>query len=233
MDIDASTDQDSAVVQYASLEIGGRFVNPFAGWRDKTLLDFVWWLATRKSGNGLSSGELELERNLPLAKPYFELLDTLTGDQHPRRLRQTQSHATVDEYVEYPAIADLNKGNTITATWFGQSTCFVQLEGLNILTDPIFKQRPERLRPTPCQLADLPHPDIVLVSHNHFDHLDIDVVRDLGNTVTWYVPLGLRDWFVRRGVYKVVEMDWWQECEHAVEDRSFKIISTPTQHWSG
>ncbi|KAJ1882145.1 hypothetical protein LPJ71_010182, partial [Coemansia sp. S17] len=140
MDIDASTDKDSAVVQYASLEIGGRFVNPFAGWRDKTLLDFVWWLATRKSGNGLSSDELELERNLPLAKPYFELLDTLTGDQHPRRLRQTQSHATVDEYVEYPAIADLNKGNTITATWFGQSTCFVQLEGLNILTDPIFKQ---------------------------------------------------------------------------------------------
>ncbi|KAJ1820392.1 hypothetical protein GGH91_003299 [Coemansia sp. RSA 2671] len=239
-DIDVSADKDAAIAQYASLEIGGRFVNPFAGWRDKTLLDFVWWLATRKSGNGLTSDDMELERNLPLATPHFGLLDSMSGNQHPRRARQEQGSVTDCEYAEYPAIADLNKDSTITVTWFGQSTCFVQLEGLNILTDPIFKQRtvfswlgPERLRPTPCQLADLPHPDIVLVSHNHFDHLDVDVVRDLGNTVTWYVPLGLRDWFVRRGVYKVVEMDWWQECEHVVEGRSFKVVSTPTQHWSG
>ncbi|KAJ2448305.1 hypothetical protein GGF42_005152 [Coemansia sp. RSA 2424] len=239
-DADADADADTAIVQYASLEIGGRFVNPFAGWRDKTLLDFVWWLATRQSGNGLSSDQLELEKNLPLAEPNFDLLDALTGAQHPQRQRQSRSPTASDEYAECPAIADLNRDSTITATWFGQSTCFVQLEGLNILTDPIFKRRtvfswlgPERLRPAPCQLADLPQPDVVLVSHNHFDHLDVDVVRELGNSVTWYVPLGLRAWFARYSVYKVVEMDWWQECEHIVEDRSFKIVSTPTQHWSG
>ncbi|KAJ2890117.1 hypothetical protein IWW38_004309 [Coemansia aciculifera] len=237
---DGDGDDDAAAAQYASLEIGGRFVNPFAGWRDKTLLDFVWWLATRQSGNGLSADQLELEKNLPLVEPRFELLFALSGSQYTQRQQQSCAATSNDECSEGLAIADLNRDSTITATWFGQSTCFVQLEGLNILTDPIFKRRtvfswlgPERLRPTPCQLSDLPHPDIVLVSHNHFDHLDVDVVKDLGNTVTWYVPLGLREWFVCRGVYKVIEMDWWQECQHVAEGKSFRIISTPTQHWSG
>ncbi|KAJ2007938.1 hypothetical protein GGI04_001326 [Coemansia thaxteri] len=232
--------KNAATVQYASLEIGGRFVNPFVGWRDKTLLDFVWWLATRRSGNGLSTDALELERNLPLVKPHFELLDAMSEARHPRRQRQPESCAEGSEYASYPLVADLNKDCAVTATWIGQSTCFVQLEGLNILTDPIFKRRtvfswlgPERLRPAPCQLTDLPHPDIVLVSHNHFDHLDVDVVRALGNTVTWYVPLGLRSWFARFGVHAVVEMDWWQETEHTVGGKSFMIAATPTQHWSG
>ncbi|ORX72607.1 Metallo-hydrolase/oxidoreductase [Linderina pennispora] len=132
----------------------------------------------------------------------------------------------IPAYAEYPDVSSLNRDSQITATWLGQSTCFVQMEGLNILTDPIFKRRtvfswlgPERLRPVPCQLKDLPHPDIVLVSHNHFDHLDIDVVKSLGNSVTWYVPLGLRDWFARQGIYKVKELDWWHESD--------------ITHWSG
>jgi N-acyl-phosphatidylethanolamine-hydrolysing phospholipase D len=86
---------------------------------------------------------------------------------------------------------------------------------------------PRRLRPTPCQLSDL-HVDIVLVSHNHFDHLDERVVFALNNTVRWVVPLGLRDWFARRGVYKVIELDWWQE--HTFQgNSSFTVTATPLQ----
>ncbi|KAI9593686.1 beta-lactamase superfamily domain-containing protein [Syncephalis fuscata] len=126
----------------------------------------------------------------------------------------------------------------VTVTWLGQSTCLVQLDGLNILTDPIFSRctvnhylGPRRLRPTPCQLSEL-NVDIVLVSHNHFDHLDINVVKELNNTVQWIVPLGLRDWFARRGVHRVIELDWWQE--HAFENHlGFVVTATPLQHWSG
>ncbi|RKO87544.1 beta-lactamase superfamily domain-containing protein, partial [Blyttiomyces helicus] len=119
----------------------------------------------------------------------------------------------------------------------GQSTCFVQMDGFNILTDPIFSSRtigewfgPKRLRPAPCQLADLPKIDIVLVSHNHYDHLDRAIVKELGNSVKWYIPLGLREWFKKFGVTNVVELDWWQEAMH---EGKLKIIGTPIQHWSG
>ncbi|KAJ2082554.1 hypothetical protein H4R24_001500 [Coemansia sp. RSA 988] len=229
--------------RFASLNIGGRFVNPFETWRDKTLWDFVKWLVTRTSGNGLPKDPLEIEKALPLARPHFALLNALSRTTGPnsRTIIDDERLSDDRDYVEYPNADSLDLSRTITATWLGQSTCFVQIEGLNILTDPIFKRRtvfswlgPERLRPAPCQLEDLPHPDIVLVSHNHFDHLDLDVVRKLGNTVTWYVPLGLRNWFARHGVYKVKELDWWQEVDHQLDnDRKFRIISTPTQHWSG
>ncbi|KAI9014705.1 beta-lactamase superfamily domain-containing protein [Gaertneriomyces semiglobifer] len=125
----------------------------------------------------------------------------------------------------------------MTVSWFGQSTCFVQMDGYNILTDPVFSSRtvgewlgPKRLRPAPCKLEELPKIDIVLISHDHYDHLDRNVVRELGNSVKWYVPLGLKDWFAGYGVTNVVELDWWQECLH---DGKLRIIGTPIQHWSG
>ncbi|KAJ2799111.1 hypothetical protein H4R20_004557 [Coemansia guatemalensis] len=233
----------SGQFRFASLNIGGRFVNPFETWRDKTLWDFVKWLVTRTSGNGLPKDPEEIEKALPLARPHFALLNALSRTTDSNIVTTVDDEQLSDnrDYVDYPNVDSLDRSRTITATWLGQSTCFVQIEGLNILTDPIFKRRtvfswlgPERLRPAPCQLEDLPHPDIVLVSHNHFDHLDSDVVRKLGNTVTWYVPLGLRNWFARHGVYKVKELDWWQEVNHQLDDdRKFRIISTPTQHWSG
>ncbi|KAI8818930.1 beta-lactamase superfamily domain-containing protein [Fimicolochytrium jonesii] len=131
----------------------------------------------------------------------------------------------------------------MTVTWFGQSTCLVQMDGYNILTDPIFSTRtigswfgPKRLRPPPCKLSELPRVDIVLVSHDHYDHLDRAVVKELGNSVTWYVPLGLRGWFNGHGVTNVIELDWWQEHTHtsvSPTQPTLLIASTPTQHWSG
>ncbi|KAJ1787900.1 hypothetical protein LPJ59_005646 [Coemansia sp. RSA 2399] len=223
---------------HRSLLIGGRYVNPFDSWRDKTLWDFVRWLLTRTSGNGLPADRSQLERDLPLATPHYPLLQHLAGQLRKDGMDGSNG---LEDYLDYPAMADIDREAAVTATWIGQSTCFVQMEGLNVLTDPIFKRRtvfswlgPERLRPAPCHLSDLPHPDIVLVSHNHFDHLDVDVVKALGNSVTWYVPLGLRQWFARQGIYRVKEMDWWQEVEHTTADgRKFQIVSTPTQHWSG
>ncbi|KAJ2766108.1 hypothetical protein IWQ56_003843 [Coemansia nantahalensis] len=219
---------------FASLCIGGRFVNPFETWRDKTLWDFVRWIVTRSGGNGIPRDRSLLEHDLPVVRPHFALLDALS---RPENARGTTSPDDQEARVD---MAGVDPARTISATWLGQSTCFVQVEGLNVLTDPIFQRRtvfswlgPERLRPVPCRLDELPHPDVVLVSHNHFDHLDAQVVRELGNSVTWYVPLGLRDWFARRGIYKVRELDWWQAVDHTVGGRTYRITATPTQHWSG
>ncbi|KAG2234431.1 beta-lactamase superfamily domain-containing protein [Thamnidium elegans] len=118
-----------------------------------------------------------------------------------------------------------------TFTWLGQSTCIFSIEGLRILTDPVF-DHDKRLRPSPCLMQDLKGLiDIVLVSHQHFDHLDEKAVIQFGNDVTWYIPLGLREWFVKRGVENVIELDWWQEIHHKGRP-DILIACIPSMHES-
>lgn len=125
-------------------------------------------------------------------------------------------------------------------TWIGHATVLAQLGGLNLLTDPIFSERaspvsfagPRREQPPGVALADLPRIDAVLVSHNHYDHLDLASCRALaaqpGGSPLFVVPLGLADWFRRRGVERVVELDWWQQ--HTLDGVDIALV--PAQHWS-
>ena len=95
---------------------------------------------------------------------------------------------------------------------------------------------PKRYRDVPCSIHDLPcHLDAVLISHNHYDHLDMNTVTLLnaryGVDVRWFVPLGLTSWFESAGCENVVELDWWEEsCIPEKLDTSF--IFVPAQHWS-
>lgn len=128
-----------------------------------------------------------------------------------------------------------------SATWIGHATVLVQAGGLNVLTDPMFSERaspvsfigPKRQRPPGVALADLPHIDAVVVSHNHFDHLDRDSVRALakqaGGPPVFLVPLGQAAWFADQGIAGAVELDWWQS--HRIGAVEFFL--TPVQHWSG
>jgi N-acyl-phosphatidylethanolamine-hydrolysing phospholipase D len=95
----------------------------------------------------------------------------------------------------------------------------VQLEGVNILFDPVFSERcspnqwagPKRYTPPPCKLDELPRIDIVVISHNHYDHLDLATVQTLhkNHTPYFYVPLGNKEWFDSIGIKsKVFECDW-------------------------
>ncbi|MFG6442457.1 MBL fold metallo-hydrolase [Roseateles sp. LKC17W] len=125
-------------------------------------------------------------------------------------------------------------------TWIGHATVLAQLGGLNLLTDPIFSTRaspvsfagPRRAQPPGVALTELPPIDAVLVSHNHYDHLDLPSCRALaaqpGGGPLFVVPLGLADWFRRRGIARVVELDWWQ---HTPLD-GVEITLVPAQHWS-
>ncbi len=121
-------------------------------------------------------------------------------------------------------------------TWMGHSTILVQVKGKNILTDPIFSDfasplpgKTKRITPPAMTLQELPKIDFVVISHNHYDHLDYETVKALGNTPIWFVPLGLKAWFAECNITNVIEMDWWEEKK--VGDLTF--VCTPSQHWSG
>jgi len=122
-------------------------------------------------------------------------------------------------------------------TWIGHATTLVQYQGVNVLSDPQFSERaspftfmgPKRATPPSMQIDRLPAIDFVLISHNHYDHLDKHTVRTLGDRTTWLVPLGLKKWFADLGVNNVIEFDWWDT--HAVAGAM--VTATPSQHWSG
>ncbi|NDY91829.1 MBL fold metallo-hydrolase [Ideonella livida] len=140
------------------------------------------------------------------------------------------------------AVAPLDRGllqapaHPLQVTWLGHATALIQSQGMNVLTDPVLGERasplpfigPRRYTPAPARLEDLPTLQVVLISHNHYDHLERETVARLGDRVCWLVPLGLGDWFARLGVHRVVELDWWQSTQ--VGDMRFTL--TPTQHWS-
>jgi N-acyl-phosphatidylethanolamine-hydrolysing phospholipase D len=126
-----------------------------------------------------------------------------------------------------------------TATWVGHSTVLLQLGGCNVLTDPVFSQRaspvqwagPRRLMDPALPLNALPPLDVVLLSHNHYDHLDRDSVKWIVRQhprATWIVPLGLGALILRWGARHVVELDWWEE---ATID-GLRVTATPARHFS-
>ena len=130
-------------------------------------------------------------------------------------------------------------------TWIGHASVLAQLGGLSILTDPVFSERvsplgfigPKRHVAPGLALAELPHIDLVLISHNHYDHLDDASVRALaaqpGGSPLFVVPLGLKAWLAQRGIDRVVELDWWQAHSVASAAGPVEVVLTPVQHWSG
>jgi L-ascorbate metabolism protein UlaG (beta-lactamase superfamily) len=116
-------------------------------------------------------------------------------------------------------------------TWVGHATFLVQLAGVSVLTDPILSPRIFRIaRNVPPGLAweALPRIDAVVVSHNHYDHLDAPTLERLGSAPAYFVPRGLGRWFRRAGLTRVTEMDWWQR--ERVGPLSVHFV--PSQHWS-
>lgn len=130
---------------------------------------------------------------------------------------------------------------TPSVTWLGHASVLVQMGGLSVVTDPVFSDRvsplpgvgPKRYQPPGIAPQQLPHIDLVLVSHNHYDHLDDASVRQLaaqpGGSPLYVVPLGLKGWLNARGITRVAELDWWQS--HRLDSRG-EVVLLPAQHWS-
>lgn len=128
----------------------------------------------------------------------------------------------------------------LRVTWLGHSTVFIEIDGGRFLFDPIWSERcspvswtgPTRFHPPPLELEALPRLDGVIISHDHYDHLDYETILRLRErSERFYVPLGVGAHLEHWGVpaSKIVELDWWQ----AVTEGAFTITATPARHFSG
>ncbi|XP_034382328.1 N-acyl-phosphatidylethanolamine-hydrolyzing phospholipase D isoform X2 [Cyclopterus lumpus] len=192
----------------------GRWTNPWPTWRFPSYTTLLRFFLLDKNHSNVPTSKEALDIELPVMEPYF---------------------------VQSPDLSDSGPG--LRVTWLGHATVLVEMDGLNILTDPIFSQRaspfqfmgPKRYRGPPCTVEQLPRIDAVVISHSHYDHLDAGSVASLnarfGGELRWFVPLGLMDWLVKMGCENVMELDWWEEnCVPGHDDVTF--VCTPSQHWS-
>jgi N-acyl-phosphatidylethanolamine-hydrolysing phospholipase D len=118
-----------------------------------------------------------------------------------------------------------------SVTWVGHATFAVHDDDDVFLTDPHFGPRallPRRAAAPGVPLESIPPDAFAVISHSHYDHLDAWTVDRLPATVSWFVPLGLAEWFRERGRERVVELDWWQSARHG----RWTITCLPSQHWS-
>jgi L-ascorbate metabolism protein UlaG (beta-lactamase superfamily) len=125
--------------------------------------------------------------------------------------------------------------------WLGHSTVLIRINGVTIITDPVFSKRaspvsfigPKTFPTTyPIAIEDLPVIDIVLISHDHFDHLDYHTIKQIHPEIkTFIVPLGIRDHLEKWGIRpeKISETDWWDQ----VESFGIQFTCTPARHFSG
>jgi L-ascorbate metabolism protein UlaG (beta-lactamase superfamily) len=132
-----------------------------------------------------------------------------------------------------------NGGNRLNATWLGHSSLMINLDGYRILTDPVFEKRISILGPTrfagdlPIHIDQLPRIDAVIISHDHYDHLNKWSIQHLmAKTDTFIVPLAVGAHLVKWGVKRerIVELDWWES--HHLDD-ALVVTATPAQHFSG
>jgi len=140
-----------------------------------------------------------------------------------------------------PDVAALRRNTSQpTVTWIGHSTLLVQLDGVNFLTDPTWAGRSGpfsglvgvgRYTAPAISFDDLPHIDFVLISHDHYDHLDEPTVRHLAAKFNprFVVPLGIKAWLADRGITNAVELDWGE----SVTIDGLTVVCTPAQHGSG
>ncbi len=128
----------------------------------------------------------------------------------------------------------------IRITFVNHTTFLIQTENLNILTDPVWSERtspfsfagPKRMRPPGIRLEDLPKIDLILLSHNHYDHLDVNTMQQVvkKHKPRIITPLGVKNFLEQENMKGAQDMDWWQEVKIS---ESLIIQSVPAQHFSG
>lgn len=157
------------------------------------------------------------------------------GDAH-RRPREALPHRQLTKGdFEKPPVSGLR------ITWLGHSTLIIELAGKRILVDPVWGdfaaplniESMRRFLPSPLPLAELPSIDLVLISHDHYDHLDYPTIAKLGEAeMPFYVPLGVGAHLEYWGISpeRIKELDWWSEVAF---DESLLLVCTPARHFSG
>lgn len=129
-------------------------------------------------------------------------------------------------------VNELKENHSKTSfTWSGHSTFLIQMNGVNILTDPVWAKRmgfQKRLTDPGISLEDMPDIDIVVISHGHYDHLDFPTLKKLKGNPHYFVPIGLGESFFKKGFQRVKEMGWWESTEYL----GLRFHFVPAQHWT-
>ncbi len=156
-----------------------------------------------------------------------------------QRTRRPKRWPAWVENVATPALPATLAAGEVALTFINHITFLVQFEGLNVLTDPVYSERvspfrsagPRRVRSPGLAFESLPPIDLVLLSHNHYDHLDLATLRRLaaGHGPRVVTGLGNAAFLREHGIPDVVELDWWQSTRAL----SATVTLTPARHWSG
>jgi N-acyl-phosphatidylethanolamine-hydrolysing phospholipase D len=150
-----------------------------------------------------------------------------------------ESLPLAEPQVAHPAAP----ADELRITWVGHATFLLQIGGLNVLTDPHWSERaspvqfagPRRFVPPGIPFEELPPIDVVVISHDHYDHLDASTVRRLvrkfGDRIRWITPLRYKQWMRKRGAASHIELDWWESADLTTGGR-LRITALPAQHWT-
>ena len=155
------------------------------------------------------------------------------ASSHKKPIPKSQLPVLKPSFIDHPQCQDF------TMTWFGHTFLFIQIHGLNIFIDPFFSQRcspvsfvgMKRFTDMPLDIDELPPIDIVIITHDHYDHLDYQTIKRINHKVKRFVvPLGvechLEKWNIEKN--KIHEMSWWEE----INIHGLTIGCTPSHHFS-
>ncbi|KAL1924270.1 uncharacterized protein VTP21DRAFT_7305 [Calcarisporiella thermophila] len=202
-----SENENTGEIRNKAHHAKGGFENPWPSFQKISPIEFL---------KGFR--EFNLTRNLPAAEDKVKIVD-----------------------INHELLNKPTPGK-VQATWLGHACFLVQIDGVNILYDPVFSDRcspsqhigPKRYTPPPCKLSELPPIDLVIISHNHYDHLDVSTIEELGNRPRYFVPLGNKRWFESMHINNVEELDWWEERKVQLDyNRQIVVTCTPCQHFTG
>ena len=202
---------------------GGEDTKPAPSYASGAPVDRNGVLTNYKGDIAHGSASVRLSFMLRRFGTYFR-----SGNDAPKRVEKDEAQLQAPFQELQPAV-----------TWIGHSTTLVQIDGINFLTDPIWSKRPSpvpllgprRFVPPGITLQDLPVIDFVVISHNHYDHLDVPTLKALAQRnpqTVFFVPLGNGELLRNNNISQVVELDWGQQADF----RSLTIHCLPSQHWS-
>ncbi|ODV80399.1 putative N-acyl-phosphatidylethanolamine-hydrolyzing phospholipase D [Suhomyces tanzawaensis NRRL Y-17324] len=242
--------ESTDISKFRSATVAGMFINPFDEYRPQTAFEFIL-VRFMEFFESIYGNEVELHDKVPGDEEHGDVegvLKAFTPNlEYLRKNSQIlQACAKSGEFKQLMEGGSKAIQNQLLFTWLGQSCSLVQVAGINFLTDPIMSDHlisqsigPKRFLKSPLSYDDIKYAtndkiDYVLVSHDHPDHLELDFAKQIGNTTTWIVPLGLKLKLARKGIYKVIEMDWWDTIplDVASPDK-YEVVCVPAMHWSG
>lgn len=172
----------------------------------------------------------------PMDVSYWKMFKELTKKAPNRNPYKNIEVETLDSIT----IEKQNK-ETTQLIWFGHSSFLVLIDGKKILIDPLFSQRPSPVsffgakrysKKLPIDAENLPFIDAVILSHDHYDHLDFATIQKLkGKVGQYFTPLGVGNYLQLWGISKekITELNWWE----SIEFKNTKLVCTPARHFSG